>query len=274
MNISGKTKICLSIGDPIIHSLSPIMHNAGYKALGIDDQYAYISALVKDDDIKYSVLGMRAFHFRGMSCTTPHKQSVMEFLDTIDPIAQKIGAVNTVVNDEGKLTGYNTDWIGVITALQKITEIKGKKVAIIGAGGAARAMVYGLVANGAEVTIYNRTLEKAEQIAHDFSCKAELLNKLNHIGKANIIINATTVGMTPNEANSPVPEEYLRNEHIILDAVYFPKETLLLRQAKEKGATIISGLEMLLYQGAAQFELYTGHRAPVDVMREALMQSI
>lgn len=267
-------KICLVIGDPVEQSLSPQMHNAGYKALGIDDKFAYISALVKAEDITYSVAGMRAFHFRGMSCTTPHKQSVMEFLDIIDPVAQKIGAVNTVVNDNGKLTGYNTDWTGVVTALQNVTEIKGKKVALIGAGGAARAMVYGLVNNGADVTIYNRTLEKSEQIAHDFSCKAETLNKLNQILEADIIINATTVGMTPNEANSPVPDAYLRKNHIVLDAVYFPKETLLLRQAKAKGATVISGLDMLLYQGAAQFELYTGHKAPVDVMREALIKNI
>lgn len=272
--ISGKTKICLSIGDPIIHSLSPVMHNAAYKALGIDDQFAYISALVKAEDIKYSIEGMRAFHFHGMSCTTPHKQSVMEFLDTIDPIAQKIGAVNTVVNENGKLTGYNTDWIGVVTALQKVTDIKDKQIALIGAGGAARAMTYGLVKHGADVTIYNRTLEKAEQIAHDFSCKAETLNKPNQIFGTDIIINATTVGMTPNESDSPVPEEYLRKEHIVLDAVYFPRETLLLRQARERGATVIYGLEMLLYQGTAQFELYTGHKAPVDVMREALIKNI
>lgn len=268
--ISGKTKICLSIGDPIIHSLSPVMHNAAYKALGIDDQYTYISAFVKAEDIKYSVAGMRAFHFRGMSCTTPHKQSVMEFLDIIDPVAQKIGAVNTVVNNNGKLTGYNTDWIGVITALEKVTDIKGKQIAIIGAGGAARAMAYGLVKSGGNVTIFNRTLEKAEQIADDFLCKAETLNKLNQIEHANIIINATTVGMSPNEAESPVPEGYITKKHVVLDAIYFPQETRLLHQAKEQGATIISGLDMLLYQGAAQFELYTGHKAPVAVMREAL----
>src|SRR3990167_2361987 len=148
MKISGKTKMCIIIGDPVEHSLSPAMHNAAYKALGIDDQFVFTAAHVNVKDVKKVVDAVRVMGIRGLTCTIPHKIEVMKYLDEIDPIAQKIGAVNTVVNDNGILKGYNTDWLGTVTPLEKIITLNDKNVALIGAGGVARACGYGLVKRG------------------------------------------------------------------------------------------------------------------------------
>src|SRR3989344_3011268 len=156
-------KICLSIGYPIKISKSPLMHNTGYKKLGIDDQFIYLSAEVKPKDLKMAIDGARAFGIRGISVTMPYKEKVMKYLDKIDTEAKIIGAVNTIVNNDGVLTGFNTDSTGAIMALEKKTNLKGKKVALIGAGGAARAIVYGLTRKGAIVKIFNRSLDNAKR---------------------------------------------------------------------------------------------------------------
>lgn len=272
-------KICFSIGYPIKSSRSPLMHNAGYKKLGIDDEFLFLSAEVKPKDLQMAIDGVRALGIRGVSVTMPHKQEVMKYLDQIDKEAKKIGAVNTIVNNDGKLTGYNTDWIGALTALEKKTNLTGKKVAVIGAGGAARAIVYGLVKRGAKVKIFNRSLEKAKKLAQEFGCEYGDPGSLEEASKINIIINATSVGM--NEDKSPIDKFLNKNKaslllrnQIVFDVVYSPKETRLIKDAKQKGAKIIYGYEMLLYQGVAQFELYTGMKAPVEVMRKTLERSL
>lgn len=269
MNISAKTKLCIVIGNPIDQSLSPNMHNAGYAALGIDDQFIFLGANVLATDLKNAIAGLRAMHARGITVTHPHKITVMEYLDEIDPTAEKIGAVNTVVNDQGKLIGYNTDWLGVVTPLEKFGNLQGKKVAILGAGGAAKAAGFGLTQKQAHVTIFNRTLETATVLAKKIGGQAKSLADIAEIKDADIIFNATPVG-----DNSLVPQEYMRDTQIVFDAVYAPFETQLLQHAKAKGATIIHGTDMLLYQGLAQFELYTKQKAPEDVMRKILMEHI
>lgn len=274
MNISAKTKICMVIGDPIEHSLSPIIHNTGYKALSIDDQFVFVAAKVALSDIEHVVKSVKVFGIRGVSCTMPHKLEIMRYLDKVDKVAQKIGAVNTVVNNNGILTGYNTDWEGVVVPLEKKTTLKGKKVAVLGAGGAARAIVYGLTIKEAHVTIYNRTLAKAEEIAKVFSAKAQSLDKLEEVKEADIIVNATSIGMAPNPNETPLPKEYMVKDQIIFDAIYNPIYTKLIKEAKQQGAETISGLEMLLYQGTAQFALYTGHKAPEEEMKKVLLQHI
>jgi shikimate dehydrogenase len=273
-NITAKTKLCLVVGDPIEHSLSPHMHNAGYAALGIASDFVYLAAQVKIDAIEAFVKGIRALGIRGVSCTIPHKSLVIPYLDEIDETAMKIGAVNTIVNDTGKLTGYNTDWLGIVDPLQTKTTIGGKHVALLGAGGAARAVLYGIQKQGGRVTIFNRTRETAEKLAKDFNSKALPLDDLAEIKNMDIIFNATSVGMHPSESETPLAKEYIMKHHIVFDAVYNPLETRLLREAKEQGATIIYGYEMLLHQGAAQFELFTGKPAPVDIMRETLMKHL
>ena len=265
-------KICLSIGYPIKTSNSPSLHNAGYKKLGIDDEFIYLRAEVKPKDLKMAIDGVRGLGIRGVSVTMPHKQEVMKFLDKIDIEARRIGAVNTIVNTNGKLTGFNTDSIGAIVALEKKTNLKGKKVAVIGAGGAARAIVYGLKKKGSIVKIFNRTLDHAKVLSKEFGCEYGDLNSLEQLASLDIIINATSVGM--NEDKSPVDKKFLNKNQIIFDAVYSPKETKLIKDAKEKGAKVVYGYEMLLYQGVEQFRLYTGFDAPIEAMREVLVKNL
>lgn len=273
MRITSKTKLCIIIGDPVGHSLSPAMHNAAYAALGIDHEFVFVAARVKVENIADVVTAMRVMGFRGLTCTVPHKIKVMKYLDKIDPIAQKIGAVNTVVNENGILTGYNTDWLGTVIPLEKHGTLKNKKVALIGAGGAARACGYGVVERGAKLTIFNRTIEKAEALAHELDHGVGTGRNLSVLHEYDIILNATTMGMGKNEGKSPVPKSAICEHHLVFDAVYSPFETQLLKDAKEQGATIIHGTEMLLHQGTAQFELYTGQQAPEQVMREVLLNN-
>lgn len=265
-------KICLSIGFPIKTSRSPSIHNEGYKKLGIDDEFIYLRAEVKPKDLKMAIDGVRGLGIRGVSVTMPHKQEVMKYLDKIDKEAKMIGAVNTIVNDNGKLTGFNTDYIGALVALEKKINLKGKKVAVIGAGGAARAIVYGLTKKGAIVKIFNRSLDKAKSLGQEFGCEYEDLKNIGEISNMDIVINATSVGM--NEDKSPIDKKFLNKNQIVLDVVYTPKETRLIKEAREKGAKVILGYEMLLYQGVEQFKLYTGFDAPIDTMKEVLVKSL
>ena len=287
MNITGKTKLCIIIGDPVEHSLSPAMHNAAYVELGIDHEFVFVASQVKVAHVKDVVTAMRVMGFRGLTCTIPHKIAVMKYLDEIDPIAAKIGAVNTVVNDNGILKGYNTDWLGVVVPLENILmknvgtsldlSLRNKRVALIGAGGAARACGYGVIEKGATLTIFNRTVEKAERLAEEFG-KNVGTGKYVGTGRDlslheyDIILNATNIGMGDLINETPVPKSAICEHHLVFDAVYSPFETQLLKDAKEQGATIIHGTEMLLHQGTAQFELYTGKKAPEQVMRKALEQ--
>jgi len=272
MKISAKTKICLIIGDPVAHSLSPAMHNAGYKALEIDHQFVYLGAKVKVEDIGLAVQVMRKMGIHGLTCTIPHKVKVMKYLDEIDETAKKIGAVNTVLNRDGKLIGFNTDWQGVVIPLEKITSLSGKQALVLGAGGAARAVVFGLLKKGAKVKIFNRTKEKAIELAEEFNCQVTNLKIKSEIKDFDIIVNTTSIGMKPLENEMPIPTKFITNKQIVFDIVYVPFETKLLREAKKRGAKIIHGIEMLLHQGTAQFEIYTGHKAPEEVMRKTLYE--
>lgn len=264
---------CLVIGHPIAHSLSPVIHNAGYKALGMEDRFVYEAHDVKPEEIPNFLKDIRGKDIRGISCTMPHKEIVMPYLDVVDPVAKDIGAVNTIVQENGKLSGYNTDWIGTVEPLQKLTDLKSKKVAVIGAGGAARAMIYGLVRAGANVTIHNRTLHKAETLAKRFDCHAADLTDAS-IANADIICNATLVGMNPHESEMPINADLLSSRQIVFEAIYNPYETRLVKEAKKCGAQVIHGTEMLLYQAMSQFKLYTGQPAPEVAMRAALSKGV
>jgi shikimate dehydrogenase len=260
------------IGDPVEHSLSPLIHNAGYKALGIDDEYEYIMENVKPEELKDFIQRIRNENIIGVSCTIPHKETVIPYLDEIEQTAKVIGAVNTIVNENGVLKGHNTDWIGAVEPLVKICDLKGSSAAVIGAGGAGKAFVYGLTNAGCKVTIYNRTLEKAKPIAVQFGCELKSLDDQNEIKNADIICNTTSLGMDTNE--SPIDKTSLHEKQVVFDAVYSPLETRLLKDAKEKGAKTIQGTEMLLHQALAQFELFTGQKAPEEAMRQALMERL
>jgi shikimate dehydrogenase len=256
------------IGNPVGHSLSPVMHNAGFQALGIDNEFVYVAARVEPTYLDEAVRGFRGLNIKGISVTIPHKTTIIDYLDEIDETAQTIGAVNTIVNDNGILKGSNTDWLGVVKPLEAVTKLQGKSVAILGAGGVARSMIYGIKQKGGRVTIFNRTLEAAQQLADEFECAYAPLAELEKIRDFAIICNATSVGMRTDD--TPVPKAYITKKHIVFDAIYAPYETRLLQEATEKGARVIHGLEMLLHQGIAQFKLFTDHEAPEDVLRAVL----
>ena len=271
MKIDGETLLCATIARPNRATKSPIMHNAGFETLGLN--FVYLA--FEPEDLKGAIRGMKALEIRGFSVSKPYKEQVGQYLDTIDPIAKKIGAINTILNEKGKLTGFNSDWIGAIRALEEVTELKNLNVAILGAGGAARAVGYGLLEKGSKVTFFNRTAEKGEQLAQVLNCNfGGNIDSFNPSGNFDILINATSVGFFPNVSDSPVEIDQLSSNLIILDAVFNPAETVLLQMAKQIGATPVSGLRMLVHQGVFQFELFTGEKAPFAEMESALAESL
>jgi shikimate dehydrogenase len=280
--ISGRTKICALIGDPVEHSISPVMHNAAYQELGLD--YVYIPFHVKPEGLAKAVEGLRALNVRGFNVTIPHKVVVIPMLDGLDPLAEKIGAVNTVVNTDGELRGYNTDAEGFLRVLlEHGIKPKGKRVVVLGAGGASRAITYIMAEKGARVTILNRQqeLDWAEDIAQfireDLGKEVkvyELGQLAGAIENIDILVNATSVGMSPVAEESPVPAQLLRKVPAVFDIVYNPIETRLLREAREAGARVIGGVDMLAWQGALAFEKWTGQPAPLDLMRREAVKML
>ncbi len=278
-NISGEARICGVIGDPIKHTMSPVMHNAAFEKLELD--YLYIPFRVKKEELGKAIEGMKAMNIRGLNVTIPHKVAVIQFLDELDPLAEKIGAVNTIVNNNGVLKGYNTDAAGFLQALlEKGVEPRGKEVAVLGAGGASRAISFILADRGVNLVILNRRLELdwAEELAGKLSkifkkeVKALELVEKNLVAvleKADILVNATSVGMSPNIDEKPVASSLLKPGLIVFDLVYNPLKTRLLRDAEQAGAKTIGGLDMLVWQGALAFEQWTGLKAPVEVMKKA-----
>jgi shikimate dehydrogenase len=282
--VSGKTKICGVIGDPIGHTLSPAMHNAAFSQLGLD--YLYVPFRVTKEQLDKAVEGIRALNIAGLNVTIPHKVAIIPMLDGLDPLAEKIGAVNTIVNHEGVLRGYNTDAEGFSHALlEHGVEPRGKNVVVLGAGGAARAIAYILAEKDARLTILNRQLELdwaevlAQRISDDFEKEVRVLelgfeNLATALVRADILINATSVGMSPNRQETPVPAELLKPGLVVFDAVYTPLKTRLLKEAEAAGARTIGGVDMFTWQGALSFEKWTGQPAPLDLMRKEVIKAL
>lgn len=262
-------KMCYIIGDPVAHSLSPAMHNAAYKALGID--YVFNAQRLALAELEAFMADVRIKGIHALAVTVPHKEAVIKYLDELDETAKQIGAVNTVVNKNGRLFGYNTDCYGAIESLKKHTVLVGKKVALLGSGGSARAVVYGLVKEKCEVVIYGRNTDKANGLAKTFGCKALPWDERNSLS-ADIIINTTPIGREGDEL--PLDEKVITEKHIVFDINYAQNSTPLLRAAAKKHATTVDGLEMLLRQGMLQFELYTGLKAPEEAMNKALHNKV
>ncbi len=279
--ITGKTIVCGVIGDPIEHTMSPALQNAAFRAMHLD--YAYLPFQVKAEALEQAVHGIRALNMRGVNVTIPHKQTVMRWLDDVDDLAAKVGAVNTIVNERGQLTGYNTDAPGFLRAMQeKDIDPSGKNVLLLGAGGASRAISFILAKSGSRVTILNRKEEIAwaydiaENITTHYGTVFQVAeldqeNLRTHLETADILVNATSVGMYPDGETTPVPADLLCAKQVVFDIVYNPLPTRLLREADSKGAVTIDGLAMLVWQGAMAFEKWTGVLPPVDIMREAAL---
>jgi len=281
MTVNGKTRVCAIIGDPVEHSLSPVMHNAAFKKLGLN--LVYVAFTVTSTELKTAVLGAKSLGLKGLNVTMPHKNAVMNYLDAVDSTAKSIGAVNTVLNNQGKLIGYNTDGSGAMIALQENgVDPEEKKLVLLGAGGAAKAIAYQAAQDVEELVILNRTPEKAKKLAEalkSFGAKVKagtLSSKVleEELPTTDILVNATSVGMPPDVDISPVPSDLLHSDLSVMDIIYNPLETKLLKDAKSAGAKVVSGIEMLLYQGAVAFEIWTNCPAPVEVMREAALNEL
>ncbi|MFB6077495.1 MAG: shikimate dehydrogenase [Halarchaeum sp.] len=257
------------IGNPVGHSLSPPMHEAAYDALGMDARYVTLEP--DADDGAAAVAAAETLGLAGMNATIPFKESVREAVET-DELAERVGAVNTVDFSTSPPTGYNTDVAGVRRSFARFdVPLRGATAVLVGAGGAARAAAVALTDAGADVRIANRTVERAERLAAavGHAAAAHGLDALDELlADADVLVNATSVGM--EEDVSPVPREALHGDLAVLDAVYSPLETRLLREAADAGATTIDGAWMLLYQGVEAFELWTGEDAPVGAMNDAL----
>jgi shikimate dehydrogenase len=281
MVVNGKTGVCAIIGDPVEHSLSPLMHNAAFKKLGLN--LVYVAFTVTSTELKDSVLGAKSLGLKGLNVTMPHKNAIINYLDEIDSSAKSIGAVNTILCNQGKLIGYNTDGTGAMIALHENgVDPQEKKLVLLGAGGAAKAIAYKATQDVEELVILNRTAEKAKKLAErlkGLGAKVKggtltLDNLDEELPTADILVNTTSVGMYPKIDSSPVPSGLLHSDLSIMDIIYNPLETKLLKDAKSVGAKVISGLEMLLYQGAVAFEIWTDCPAPLDVMRKAALNEL
>ena len=270
------------IGDPVGHSLSPLMQNLAFQDLDLNS--TYIAFQVRYDQLDQCVKCLKTLNIAGFNVTIPHKVSILSLLDKISPSASAVGAVNTVVNDDGRLIGYNTDGDGALKALSdESAELKGKNVVLTGAGGAARAIAFSLASTANNIVIVNRTKTKALELAQHLNeqfnkqfrgeelSKKTLQKELQH---ADILINATSVGMSPNVEASIVKREMLRDSMTVFDIVYNPLETKLLKEARAAGAKTISGVKMLVYQGALSFELWTGKKAPIEKMMKAVVSRL
>ncbi|MEE9366227.1 MAG: shikimate dehydrogenase [Dehalococcoidales bacterium] len=281
-SITGKTRVCGIIGDPIEHSMSPVMHNAAFEALGLG--YAYLPFRVRREELPEAIAGIRALNLVGLNVTLPHKVDVIPLLDKLDPLAERVKAVNTIVNENGVLAGYNTDAPGFLqTLLAKGIEPEGKKIVILGAGGAAKGISFILAGAGAKLVILNRTLPKAEelasQIAQFYHKKLEAMalsdeNLSKALDGADVLVNTTSVGMVPGVDQTPVPAKLLKSDMTVFDIVYNPLETRLLREAKAAGARTIDGLDMLVWQGVLAFEKFTGQKAPFEIMKQAAAKAL
>ena len=295
--IDGKTKILGVIGDPIEHTFSPAMHNAGLDALKLN--YIYLPFHVKPDRLKECIEGAKAMGIQGLNVTIPHKTNVMKHLDEIDQVASMIGAVNTIQfnyvqdnessNQDNEINvttrGFNTDGYGCVRAIEEKTSINDKKVTITGAGGAARAVAFQIANSGIdELSILNRNASKAESLAGDLRTNLEAIgidiginaygidDLKRELSDSDIFIDTTPIGMYPNVDDKAIASADMLHEDLLVnDIVYTPMETSLIKEAKLANATVVPGYKMLLYQGIRSFEIWLGREAPVDVMEKALL---
>jgi shikimate dehydrogenase len=280
--ISGSTRLVGIFGDPVEHSVSPSMHNAAFESLDLD--YVYVPFRVRKAQLEKAVEAVRTLNMRGVNITVPHKVEIMPLMDEVDQLAREIGAVNVVVNNEGHLKGYNTDAEGFLSAMaQHGIEPEGQNIVILGAGGAARAISFVLAARGAHLVMLNRTTGNAAKCAADITestgqpvevLTLDARNLADSLEKADVLVNATTVGMVPKTNDTLVTSHMIRPHLVVADIVYNPGRTKLLAEAEKAGARTIGGLDMLIWQGAMAFEKWTGERAPIDAMRKGAVRAL
>lgn len=268
------------IGNPIGHSLSPDMHNDAFSSMQIDAHYHAFR--IEEDKLLDAVKGFRAMEISGFNVTIPHKVAIMEHLDSVDELAKQIGAVNTVINQNGKLIGYNTDGAGYVRALESIVSgsLMNKRVLLLGAGGACRAIFFTLASKGiTKIDIANRTVSRAEDLIksckyHTFSHAVTMEEAFQQEHTYDIIVNTTSVGMYPNVDETPLSIRHLREGAIVSDIIYNPRETMFLTEAKRAGAIVQNGIDMFVYQGALAFQLWTGTWPNVERMKKLVIAKL
>jgi 3-dehydroquinate dehydratase/shikimate dehydrogenase len=278
-SIGPNTAVFGVIADPIGHSLSPQIHNAAYGALGIDA--VYVPFRVPADMLGSFIEDVPRLGVRGLSVTIPHKEAIARSLTKVDPAVKGIGAVNTVLFKDDDVVGYNTDYKAAMDCLERAlggtpggpSPLKGKRVVVLGAGGVARAIMYGLERRGAKASIASRTRARAQVLAETFGGRV-VDWPARHVSDAEIIINCTPVGMHPNVDESPFHKSNLKPSMVVFDTVYNPESTLLVKEARASGCRVVTGVEMFIHQAALQFLLFTGKEAPEAVMRETLKRAI
>ena len=275
--INPETELFGVAANPVGHSMSPLIHNAAFAELGLN--CVYVPFLV--DDVTDFLKRFRTLPVKGFSVTIPHKEKALESADEVDALTRRIGALNTLVNRDGRLFGTNTDCWAAVRAMEDALDgdraasapLNGKRVALIGARGTARAVGVGLVDAGAIIKIFNRTVSRAEALASELGCEWAGLDELPNAA-ADVIVNTTPVGMYPKVDASIVPVELLRERVLVFDAVYNPVETRLIREARERGCLTVTGLEMFVRQAAEQFRLFTDHEPPTDLMRRVVEERL
>lgn len=281
--VNGSTKIVGLIGYPVSHSVSPQMHNAAFKALGLN--FCYLPLSVEPVDLKKAIEGIRALNIVGVNVTIPHKETIIPLLDEVTKLPRLMGAVNMILNQEGKLIGYNTDGGGFVESLKLDAKVnpKGKKVVVLGAGGASKAVSIMLAETRIKsIVITDIIIEKAENLVEYINSHFEIEATVSPLGskafqssinECEILINTSPVGMHPKEDASPLPEKVKIPSGIqVCDLIYNPPETKFLKSAKESGAKTLNGIGMLVRQGALSFSIFTGKDAPIDVMRSAALK--
>ncbi len=272
--INAQTELYGVIGNPVRHSLSPAIHNGAFRRLGLNA--VYLAFEVKK--VEEALRGIRGLGVRGVSVTIPFKTEVLPFLDKVEGLAGKVKAVNTIVNRRGKLTGYNTDCRAALEALEAKTDLGRKRAVLLGAGGAARAIGFGLKERGLRLIVVNRSKERGQALGKELRCDYLPMSSLARMkaGKleADILINTTPLGMTPQDGATPMPKGLLRKGMVVMDIVYEPLQTRLLREAEEEGCVTVDGLEMLVRQGIAQFEIWTGRRLEIEKTRRDLRRAL
>ena len=284
MQIDAKTNVCAVIGHPVGHSLSPALHNAAFDELGLP--FVYVGHDVMPGQVAPALAGIRALGYRGLSVTIPHKAEAMECVDEVDETARGIGCINTVVNENGRLLGYNSDGLGALGALRDAgADPAGKRVLVLGSGGAARAIAVTLACEASleQLTILGVEMDQLQCLIGDIQQRSKCSvtgNELTEsslrqeMAQADIVMHCSPIGMHPKKDNSLVPPELFRAEMVVFDAVYNPRRTKLLQDAAAAGCRTVEGLEMFLGQAYVQFELWTGAKAPRDVMRRVLEEKL
>lgn len=267
--LTGETAVYCIIGNPVAHSMSPLMHNTAFRRLGLNAVYVPFQV----HNLADAVAGLAALGVKGASVTIPFKEVIMELVDEVDDTARKIGAVNTLLCNAKGIRGTNTDWIGALRSIESLFPVKGHTFVVLGAGGAARAVVFGITSHGGRAVVVNRSEDKGRALAEEFGATFAPLEKIHGL-EADCLINTTPVGMHPKDTQMPVPKDILGGYRAVADVIYNPFKTMLLKEAEAAGCRIATGFDMFVYQGVEQFEMWTGQEAPIEAMKTVVFDRL